>query len=242
MATESTRFSEIDLLRGLAIIGMVIYHFLFDLSFFYNFPITVDRGFFYYLARAVAVIFLLLVGMSLVFSFKNSNNSKTFISTHLKRSFFILFFALLVSASTYLIFPNSYIVFGILHLIGISIILTLPLLFTNSLLPTITTFFLVVICTFFIKSLHSTNYFLIPFGITPFNYSSFDYFPIFPWLEIVIMGIFIGKLYYPWRIHQNNIKIPGFFTTLSVRSLFIYLIHQPVILLALLIIKTIFRM
>ena len=241
MAIKSSRFFEIDLLRGLAIIGMVTYHFLFDLSYFYNLPIGIDRGILFYLAKIVAIIFLLLVGMSLVFSYNFYKNPKLFIYINLKRSATILCFAMLITVVTYIVFPDSYIIFGILHLISISILISLPLLFTKNSIPIVISFFIILIGTALSTSLHSTNYLFIPFGVTPSFFSSFDYYPLFPWLGIIFVGLYVGRLYYPWRIKQKNVQIPQFFKSLSVNSLFIYLIHQPVILLILLIIKTILK-
>ena len=63
------RFWEIDFLRGIAIIMMVIYHLLYSLHYFSHYNINVYSGFWLYFARATAITFLFLVGVSLAVSF-----------------------------------------------------------------------------------------------------------------------------------------------------------------------------
>ena len=59
------RFWEVDSLRGLAIITMITYHFLFDITFFGVYPFEVNSGFLWYFARATAFTFIFLMGVSL---------------------------------------------------------------------------------------------------------------------------------------------------------------------------------
>jgi len=66
--TLNKRFWEIDFLRGIAIVMMVVFHILYDFSFFGNFSFDVFSGFWFYFGKACAVLFLLLVGVSLVIS------------------------------------------------------------------------------------------------------------------------------------------------------------------------------
>ena len=62
---ERSRFIEIDAARGIAILMMVLFHTLFDISFFSIAPINVLTGFWRYFAYATATLFLLIVGVSL---------------------------------------------------------------------------------------------------------------------------------------------------------------------------------
>ena len=65
---EISRYGEIDLVRGIAILMMVLFHTLFDLSFFRIFPVDISFGFWRYFAFATASLFLLIVGISLTIS------------------------------------------------------------------------------------------------------------------------------------------------------------------------------
>ena len=55
---------------GIAILMMVLFHTLFDPSFFRIFPIDVSCGFWRYFAFATASLFLLIVGISLTISMR----------------------------------------------------------------------------------------------------------------------------------------------------------------------------
>ena len=63
------RFWEIDFLRGIAIIMMVIYHTVYNLSYFGHYRIQAVSGFWLYFARTTANLFIFLVGVSLYISY-----------------------------------------------------------------------------------------------------------------------------------------------------------------------------
>ena len=67
---KSTRFWEIDSLRGVAIIMMVIYHLMWDLWFFRIMPdVVLWSGFWKYFQRTTASLFIFVVGVSLTVSY-----------------------------------------------------------------------------------------------------------------------------------------------------------------------------
>src|SRR5262245_9611050 len=69
ISQPTRRLWEIDALRGVAIIMMVIYHLMWDLYFFAVLPnIALQVGFWKYFQRTTATLFLTLVGVSLVVS------------------------------------------------------------------------------------------------------------------------------------------------------------------------------
>ena len=76
MGGES-RFEEIDLFRGIAILMMVLFHTLFDIRFFGIAPVNVSSGFWRYFAYATATLFLFLVGVSLVVSHARAARHRT---------------------------------------------------------------------------------------------------------------------------------------------------------------------
>jgi uncharacterized membrane protein len=63
-----------------------------------------------------------------------------------------------------------------------------------------------------------------------------DYFPIFPWFGVILMGIALGDLLY--RGYRRRIALPDLsgssfvkpFAFFGRNSLAIYLIHQPVLI------------
>ncbi len=59
------RFWEVDFLRVMAIILMVLFHLAYDLNYFGVYEVELVSGFWFYLARFAAMLFLLLGGFSL---------------------------------------------------------------------------------------------------------------------------------------------------------------------------------
>ncbi len=129
--TGSPRFFEIDLLRGIAIAMMVLFHTLFDLFWFGIYPVTVTSGFWQYFTFGTATLFLLVVGISFTISYARAARRLAPVPLYLKflkRGAGIFALGLLVTLATWLYLGEGFIVFGILHLIGVSIILA-PLFF-----------------------------------------------------------------------------------------------------------------
>src|SRR5665647_2214629 len=115
---EVSRYGEIDLFRGIAIIMMVLFHTLFDLSFFRIFPIEVASGFWRYFAFATASLFLLIVGVSLTISRARIPARVSSYQTILKfvlRGAGIFLLGILVTLCTWLYLGEGFIAFGILH-------------------------------------------------------------------------------------------------------------------------------
>jgi uncharacterized membrane protein len=236
------RFWEVDSLRGLAIIMMITYHFLFDLSFFGVYPFEVNSGFLWYFARITASTFIFLMGVSLTLSSSRAqitgiyDNSRLFFK-YLKRGIKIFSLGLLITVATYIFIPQEFIIFGVLHFIGISIILSYPFLKRKYLN-------LILGLSFIITGIYLGSYtfdfnWLVWLGFIPNTLQTVDYFPIFPWFGVVLLGLFSGRILY--KNYKRQFKIPDLsktyvvriFSFLGKKSLIIYLIHQPVLIIIL---------
>ena len=127
---------------------------------------------------------------------------------------------------------DEYIRFGILHFLGVAMILS-PLLLT---LPSWTLWGLAgssAVLGFWFKEQVLTTSLLLPFGLMYNGFSSIDYYPLFPYLAVTFLGILAYRYFYAQRTEplfsfQLNSKLIKW---LSRNSLGIYLIHQPLILL-----------
>jgi uncharacterized membrane protein len=224
------RFWEIDFLRGLAIIMMIIFHLLWDLNHFYNTGIVLLKGFWGIFQIITASLFLFLVGVSITIS-KIQKNAR--FDKYLKSGLKIVLFGLMITGVTKLVFPNNFVIFGVLHLIGISIIISYffrKFKYLNLILGLV---FIIVGVT--IKK-YALNFNGLLFIILYSDSShSVDYFPIFPWLGVVLIGIFVGKLFYSKNVRQFRFKknsnglLVKFICFLGKKSLIIYLLHQIVL-------------
>lgn len=233
-----TRLWEIDLFRGIAILMMVLFHTVFDISFFGIAPLDVSTGFWRYFAYATASLFLLIVGVSLIISHDKAWQKISGLSLVLKfvyRGAFIFALGLLVTLGTWLYLGEGFVIFGILHLIGISIVLS-PLFFRFGKLNILIG--LACIPAGWIISGLNGPAILLPFGVMPAGFTSVDYTPLFPWFGMVLIGMGIGKFLYTAGERRFKIpQIPELIVTplsfLGRHSLVIYLVHQPVIILML---------
>ena len=231
-----SRFPEIDLARGVAVIMMVVFHTAFDLAYLGIVFLPVGEGGLRLLALATAALFLFLVGISLSISSAHARevlSRRDFILKYLRRGALIFLLGLGITVVTWLLLPGGYIIFGILHLIGLAILLS-PLYtgryWTNLFLGAV-----IVALGPLVAGLRGSPI-LLWVGVQPSSFYSVDYTPVFPWLGVVLLGVFFGMTLYP------SGKRPTTFSTITSRplqflgrhSLAIYLIHQPVIIAVLL--------
>ena len=170
----------IDNLRGIAFIGMVIHHvyYIYDVSHNTNIiPNNVENiGF---LARN---IFILLAGLSLYLSTKNTN----FIEKRFYRSLKILIHALIISFVTYILFPDKWVRFGILHFIAFA---TLLISFISP-YPKL----LIVALILFYIGIPKINSSLDVITGASCPYNAIDWFPLNNYMPLLISGVLIGHL------------------------------------------------
>ena len=230
------RFWEIDFLRGLAILMMIVFHFFYDLNYFGVQRINLSSGFWWVFGRIIATTFILLVGISLTLSYSRVKKLKTreLFKKYFFRGLKVFGWGLIITAITWLFLKRGFIMFGVLHLIGVSIILAYPLLrmkFWNLLLGI--GFILIGI---YLENLVFNPYWLIWLGLKPYYFYTVDYFPIFPWFGVILIGLFLGNLFYPDG--KQRLRIPDLsnfsfikqICFLGRNSLLIYLLHQPILI------------
>lgn len=218
-----------DFIRGIAILMVVIFHLAFNLSYFYEWEsIDIYHGFWFYEGKIAAILFMLMVGV--VTAIINQKKSKIEARRiHLKRVTRLLGISLVITLITWLIFPKEIIWFGILHLMGMGILISIPLArfkWLNILLG---------VGIFALNTqmgwIEVSTQLLLPFGLKPNTFASLDYYPLIPWFGVILIGTGLGNLLYK-KIVQ--LKSPQTwqkpFNYLGKHSLVIYLAHQPILL------------
>ena len=216
---------------------MVIFHLAYDLDFFRIYEIDLSHGFWFYLARFTASLFLLLVGISLTLSYsraKLAGQLSQYPFRLLKRSLWIMSLALGITLVTYIVIGRGFIVFGILHLISISILLAYPLLRLGRM--NILLGLAAILLGLNIQELEVDFFWLIWLGLAPRSFTSLDYVPLLPWFGVVLMGMAGGALLY--KDLGRRFPLPDISAWPPVRgliflgrnSLAIYIIHQPLLL------------
>jgi uncharacterized membrane protein len=203
-----TRHTEIDLLRTIAIVLMVIYHAAYDLHAFYEWNIDLAEPVWETLRVTTVSLFLLLSGISSQFS-----------RHPLKRSAVVLGCAALISIVTYLYDPDTFIRFGILHCIGFGMLL----LITLKKLKEINIVFGLLIL------LYQEQLSIINYQFSILAKPALDYYPLIPWFGLMLIGAGIGHFLY---IRKNFVFVQtqNIASLLGKYSLVIYMIHQPILL------------
>ena len=233
LTQKKNRIWEIDVLRVIAFICMVYDHAVYDLNYMFGVRTNFFWGYDDIIGDFSAITFMILCGISANFSKSN-----------LKRGLIVFASALLLTAGTALadglLKTRLIIVFGILHFLGLAMIIShfvkrLPIWVTAIL--AVTAWF---IGQFFLTVRLDTNIFCM-FGLYSRNFYSSDYYPLFPYLAFVFLGIIIGKLIYkekksifPFEIGPNPISFFG------KHSFILYFIHQPIVFAVLFVIVKIF--
>jgi uncharacterized membrane protein len=209
------RANYLDALRGLAVLWMILFHTAYDLKFFRLLNWDFAHGFWYAFPRVIAFTFLFCVGASLNFVHKPRPNWKA-IS---KRSVKLGAAALLISVSTYLIFPQQWIYFGTLHCIFIGSLL--GVFFVNNRRLTASVLILILMAQYILG-------YDIRWVSSILEKPSIDFIPIYPWFWAILFGIILEPYLSRVRL-LSQMKPQKFLNFLGQHSLKIYLIHQPLI-------------
>ncbi len=219
MPNSCSRIWEIDFFRGIALLLMVVFHLIFDLTEFWGYKLNYMSGFWYYEGKLSAIMFMVIAGVS-----------STYGASSFRRGLTVFSWGMLITATTYFYNPQTFIRFGILHMLGSCMML---FSFTKHLRPgwLMVAGTAAIVCGQLAALLNFPSSLLLPFGITPFDFSSLDYYPLLPWSGFFLYGNAIGNVLY--GEHYSSFTQPRWvqpFTVLGKYSLPIYLIHQPALL------------
>ncbi|MEP6996545.1 MAG: heparan-alpha-glucosaminide N-acetyltransferase [Betaproteobacteria bacterium] len=227
-APSAQRLAAIDGLRGAALCLMIVYHFSFDLNFFGFIRADFDHDPFWLNFRGVIVSsFMLLVGLSLLLARRAGVTRRHF----WQRIALIAFCAILVSAASYVMFPQTFITFGILHCIALASVLAWPATrFPVAALAAGAA--IVIIGNAVALPLFDTPW-LQWVGLMTHKPATEDYVPLLPWLGVVMIGIALGdwlalRQFRPLR--QVSQIAPRWLMWLGRHSLMVYMLHQPVLM------------
>lgn len=238
-AEEARRYYLLDAIRGICILGMIVYHTLFDIVAFFG--VNLSSAF----MTAVDIVrdfgaccFIALSGICIHFG------KKPF-----KRSIILFAASALVSIVTYIVLPSMPVIFGILNFMWLASVIIYPLkgFFDKMPAPLCSAVcFILFIVTFEVSDRYLGyygfkivplpeclygNYITALFGFPFLEFSSSDYFPLIPWIFMFFFGFFL------WNVisrNKNVLRILSFrirfFEKIGKYSLYIYIAHQPVVM------------
>jgi len=228
---KKKHFDILDVARGFAILLMFIYHFSFDMDYygFVNINFAIDQ-FWLNFRTLIVTVFLTIMGISLYLASYRGLNKKHF----QRRLMLLIVYSLLVSMSSWVMFPSAMIFFGILHFITVASVLGLLFVRLN-----IFNLFLgisLILIGQFIESSLFDHAYLQWFGLMTTLPIAVDYVPLLPWFGVVLIGMFLGQVLsqqpadsflQSWQSLHPACKVLAFGGR---HSLHIYMLHQPLFL------------
>ena len=225
------RIALIDFLRGAALLGMTVFHFVFDLEFFgLEEPGYSDRFHWWALATVVAGSFLFLAGVSLYLAHTDEVRWRPW----RRRLAIIVLAALAITVVTRFATPETYIFFGILHMIAFASVAGLAFLRAPWWLAAAA-----AAAIFAIDDLVAIEWLnasaLSWLGLAGAAPAASDFRPVFPWLAPALLGIGAAKICHRggWlqvlAIPRLEGRLGGAVCFIGRHSLLYYLLHQPVL-------------
>jgi uncharacterized membrane protein len=230
------RYDRIDALRGAAIAWMTAFHFFFDLNHFRFIREDFYRDPFWTWQRtAIVSLFLFCAGLGQAVAWKQGQGWPRFSRRWLQ----IAGCALLVTAGSWLMFPRSFIYFGVLH--GIAVMLVIVRLTAGGgrwLWPAGA---LAIAAPFAARAMHAAVPELEILNTPAFNWLGWisrkpvteDYVPLLPWLGVMWWGMAAGQ----WLLRERPAWVQGAIPRaagplawMGRWSLAWYMVHQPVLI------------
>ncbi len=232
VTNKNLRWESLDFVRGVAIVAMVIFHFIYDLQYF-GFYIVSSYNEYIGLriySMTVASTFILISGLSLQFW---HINKKIDLKDYLKRCLMILGAATLISAYSFITTKDTFIYIGILHLLGICSLLFL-------LIRDLKNRWILILMSI-LAWISFTDLLVLPdhrifawIGLSENPPSTLDYYPLLPWFMIFLAGTLFVRYANSFIVKRINKAKPypsrlgNILILVGRKSLLIYLIHQPI--------------
>lgn len=237
--TNKQRYGLLDSFRGLVLISMIVYHGSWDLVYLFRKNWTWYQGAGAYIwQQSICWSFILLSG----FCWSLGRRP-------LKRGLFVFAAGAVVSVVTLIFMPQERVVFGVLTMIGSSMLLMIPLNKWLKRIPSGVGLIVSMLLFLFTRNINSgflgfevwnivelpdrlyKNYFTSFWGFPMAEFFSTDYFSIFPWLFLFLSGYFIYRMMESGGGFRNGCLVRKWepLAFLGRHSLLIYMLHQPLV-------------
>ena len=242
---EKDRFHLLDEYRGFVLINMILYHGIWDLVYIFNcdWAWYKSEGAFIW-QQWICWSFILLSGFCWQMSRKN-----------LKRGLQVFGAGLVITLATIIFMPGSRVIFGVLTLIGSSMLLMIPcdkwLRKINPRVGVIISFLLFLFLypvnqgylgfgemevVSLPRELHS-SWLSTYLGFPEPGFWSTDYFSILPWFFLYAVGYFVYNVIFRGKAADGKEKTKNLLEKslcpplgwIGRNALIIYMLHQPVV-------------
>lgn len=241
--SEKIRFHLLDVIRGITIINMIIYHGLFDVVTICGIHISFYSSIWGHIyQQMICWTFIFLSGMCRALGSRNP-----------KRGIIVSLCGILITLVTMIFLPEEKIIFGVLTMLGAAMLITLALDKVLRQIPNSVGLGLSLLFFFVTRNVYShslgfeglvicklpdflyKDYFTAFLGFPFKGFFSGDYFPIIPWIFLFLAGFYFCLIIKDkekiQKILSKNVPVLSF---LGRHSLFIYMLHQVVLYIAVL--------
>lgn len=239
ITNSNKRYHDLDTIRGITLISMIIYHTVWDLVYIFHMPWQWYKSDMANLwQQSICCTFILLSGFCLSMGHRA-----------VKRGLTIFFAGMAITIITFIFTPENQIIFGILTLTGSAMIITG---FFKKYMETISPligFLCSLFLFFFTRSIndgqvglfhllslsvptswYEKGYFFTYLGFPFRDFFSTDYFPILPWIFLFFAGFYLYGLCVKYTFLDHfNILPPNPIGFIGKHSLLIYILHQPIV-------------
>ena len=223
------RVWELDAFRGLCVLGMVIVHFVYDLIDLYALVDWEYPEWFLFVMKWGGLLFILISGICATLGRRS-----------IRRGVIVVLCGLVCTAVTYGMYrfgmagKGLIIYFGVLHCLGTCMILWWLFKRLPTWLLAVLGIAMAVAGLYLQTRTFNTGLWLMPLGCMPDGFASSDYFPLLPNLGYFLLGGVLGRTLYRKqetllpKVNENN-PVLRFLRLCGRHSLWIYLLHQPVL-------------
>jgi uncharacterized membrane protein len=225
------RIVLLDVLRGTAIVAMVVYHFVFDLELFGLADLGASEHWGWIaFARAIPACFIAIAGIGLYLAHRGGIRWRNF----WWRFGYLAAAAILITIVSYFVDREAPIWFGIIHCIAVSSLLGLAFLRAPLPLVILAAAVILIAPLFATDALNSPL--LLWLGLGTEEPPSDDYNPLFPWFAFLLIGIAIARGLAPhaataaWARWTPGDPATRMLALAGRHSLLIYLLHQPILM------------
>ena len=223
------RVWELDAFRGLCVLGMVIVHFVYDLIDLYALVDWEYPEWFLFVMKWGGLLFIFISGICATLGRRS-----------VRRGVIVVLCGLVCTAVTYGMYrfgmagQGLIIYFGVLHCLGTCMILWWLFKRLPTWLLAVLGIAMAVAGLYLQTRTFNTGLWLMPLGFMPDGFASSDYFPLLPNLGYFLLGGVLGRTLYRKqetllpKVNENN-PVLRFLRLCGRHSLWIYLLHQPIL-------------
>ncbi len=241
--SQTQRFDAVDSLRGLAMVWMTVFHFCFDLNHFGHWRQNFLVDPFWTWQRSIILsLFLFTAGLGQAVAAHQGQSWQRF----WRRWAQVAACALLVSAGSYLMYPSTFIYFGVLH--GMAVMLIVVRLTAGwgrwlwwlGALSVAASYTMVIIADYATLTRASAELFnskvLNWLGLVTRKPATEDFVPLLPWLGVMWWGMAAGSWIMRHRVawlsmpSSNGNALVKTLKAMGRWSLSYYMLHQPVMI------------